>query len=337
MIRIVSASALANINAPFTLHVLNGPPGTARASSAVVTIDGVAVVAASDLAPNVASLERVVEVPPGSQIGVELRGAPGSAIELTIRGVAKREASPVLLTPAENARIVQNDRTSGCSASLVYGYGFRIDFSWTPATGPQAITGYEITAGYPNAIPIVPGVIVEGTNYELTTCGYVQNAFLDGWQWRVRARYADGTFGPSSATGTFGFAPLPPPPVVLGFSQTPPTYGGAATRVSVSGAVDGTTSSSVTLTAVVDVPLSSTAMPYPFVEFFWTDGTTRQKIGDSLGPMLIQTPTNRSWIYTFLWDPPATTPIGTLSIVAVRTDLGGASYESPAAVVTVVP
>jgi hypothetical protein len=332
----LSPAALADVDAPFTLHLLNGPPGTSRASSAVVTIDGVSVVLVSDLSRNVASVERIVELRPGSEIAVELRGAPGSAVELTIHGAPKADAPPILLTPSQGARIVQNDQTTGCPASLVYGYGFRIGFSWTPATGPQPISGYEITAGYPGAIPIV-SVIVPGTDYQYTSCGFVRNALLDGWQWRVRARYADGTFGPSSATGTFGFTAMPEPPVVLAFFLTAPSYGGAATRVSVSGAVDANTSASVTLAAVVDVPVSSTGMPYPFIEFFWTNGTTRQKIGNSAPPTLTQTPTNRFSTYTFTWDPPPSTPIGALSIVAERTDFGGSSYETPAAVVTVVP
>jgi hypothetical protein len=336
VVRTVSAAALASIDAPYTLRVVNGPPGTARASSAIVTVDGLAVVRASDLAPNVAALERDIEVKPGAEIVVELRGAPGSAIELTIRGVAKPETSPNLLTPVANVRIVQNDQTTGCPASLVYGYGFRIEFSWTPATGPQAITGYELTAGYPSSIPIIPGIIVAGTSYASINCGFVQAAYLDGWEWRVRARYADGTFGPSSATGTFSFTAMPAPPVVLSFVQTPPSFSGGATRVSASGAVDATTSSSVRLTAVLDVPVDSTAMPYPFVEFFWINGATRQKIGDS-AVTLLQTPTNRSWVYTFTWDPPPGTPIGTLSIVAVRTDFGGSTYQTPATEVTVVP
>jgi hypothetical protein len=318
--------------------VLNGPSGTQRATSAIVTIDGIPVVLASDLSRNVASLERVVELTPGSEIAVELRGAPGSAIELTIHGDPKPETPPGLVTPVENALIAQNDPATGCPASLVYGYGFRIQFFWTPATGSKPITGYEITAGHPSAFPILPSVIVAGTSYVYTTCGFVPNTLLlYGWQWRVRARYADGTFGPSSATGTFGFNSMPQPPVVRDFFQAAPSYGGGATRVSVSGAVDPATSASVTLAAVVDVPPDSTSVPYPFIEFFWTNGTMRQKIGDASNPMLNQTPTNRFWTYTMTWDPPAATPIGALSIIAVRTDFGGSFYETPATVVTIVP
>jgi hypothetical protein len=337
-IRTVSSVALANVNAPYTLHLLNGPPGTSRASSAIVTIDGVSAVVVSDVSRNVESLERIVELKPGSEIAVELRGAPGSAIELTITGVPKPETPPTLLGPTQNARIVQNDQTTGCPPSPMGGYGFRIAFSWTPATGPQPIAGYEITAGYPGSIPIIPGVIVAETNYVTISCGaFVINAFLDGWQWRVRARYADGSFGPSSATGTFGFTAMPTPPVVLAFSQIPPSYGGAATRVSVSGAVDANTSASVTLAAVVEVPISATGVPYPFVEFLWTTGSTRQAIGRSAGPELTQTPTSRFVTYKLTWAPPPLTPIGALSIVAVRTDFGGVSYETPAVTVTVVP
>jgi hypothetical protein len=57
---------------------------------------------------------------------------------------------------------------------------------------------------------------------------------------------------------------------MLDFTQLPPSYGGGATRVSLSGAVDTVTSASVVLAVVVDVAQSSgrVAAPYPLIEFF---------------------------------------------------------------------
>lgn len=59
-----------NVLAPFTLHLRNGPLGTSRVSSAIVMMDGLLVVTVSDLSWDVATLQRVVELKPGSQISV---------------------------------------------------------------------------------------------------------------------------------------------------------------------------------------------------------------------------------------------------------------------------
>ena len=338
--RTLAPGVLANVLPPFTLHVRNGAPGVARASSAIVKIDGVVVVSPSDLSRNVDELERLVELRAGSEITVEIRGAPGSGIELVIDGVPKPETPPSLVAPTHDARIVQNDPTTGCPVSAVYGYGSRIGFHWTAATGPKPIVGYELTAGYPTAtIPILSSVFVQGTSYVYTSCGFVSDAYLDGWQWHVRARYADGSLGALSATGSFGFTAMPRPAQVLNFTLSPPSYPVGKTRVSLSGAVDPLASASVVLSAVVNTAQSTgaIAMPYPLIEFFRDNGGALQKIGESTTPTLLQTPTDRFWTYTFTWDPEAPVPVGAVVVVAVRTEYGGSSSRSTAQVVTVVP
>lgn len=337
--RTLAPDALANALPPFTLHIRNGPSEMARASSAVVMIDGIVVAGPSDFSRNSTGFDRTVDLKAGSEITVQMRGAPGSAIELIIEGVAQLETAPGLVSPAQGARVTQNDPTSGCPISATYGYGFRIGFAWTPATGPKAIAGYELSAGYAGAIPIISSFFVTETSYQHTDCGFVMNSRIDGWQWQVRARYVDGSVGPSSPTGTFGFTPMPAPAPVVSFTLSPPSYPAGKTQVSLSGTVDGLTAASVVLSAVVNIAQSADpiTVPYPLIEFFWDNGVTRQKIGDATNPTLLQTQTDRFWTYTFTWDPAAPTPVGTVSIVAVRTEYGGSFFNSASQIVTIVP
>lgn len=334
--RTISAGALTNVDPPFTLHVVNGPADN-RVSSAEVSIDRAAVVRPSDLSQDVAAIERTVDIEPGSIITVELRGSPGSAIELWIDGVAKTETAPTLVTPTAGERIQQNNTATGCRPSSIYGYGFLINFSWTPGAAPKPVESYELIAGYPGAIPIVQAPNVSGTSYLYATCGIVEN-LLDGWEWRVRPRYADATFGPWSATGTFGFTPMPAKPLILDFTLTAPMYGGpGATRVSVSGAIDGNTASIVVVYARASVPLNTTTNPFASVEFFWDDGTSLHSIGAASGGSLTQTPTERIWSYSFTWDPVPPVGLGIVPIIAVGTAPSGMPATSDAQTVNVVP
>ena len=326
--------ALVSADPPFVLRLINGPSGTPRSSNVTVTSDGIRVVSVSDVSQKTDTVERQISLTPSSWISVEMRGAPGSTIEISIDGVAKPEVAPTLLSPAENARIQQNNPATGCPPNPVLGYGFRIHFAWTPAISVKQVSGYELFAGYPGAVPLVDAVVPD-TGHTINVCGSASS--LDGWQWRVRARYSDGTAGPWSTTGTFGFDPLPPKPEVLGVDQRPPMFPGGATQVSLSGTVSPNTSATVLLTVDVNVALNNAPQPFGSMQFFWLDGGVRRLIGVSSNPIVNQTPVSRVWTYSFFWDPAPPVPVGALSVIGVGTDNYGTEYTTQVRVVTVVP
>jgi hypothetical protein len=333
--RVVGPGIRSAFDPPFTVHVANGDGGP-RASSAVVMVDGKVVVRPSDLSPDVSSLERPVDLGDRMDLSVEVRGIPGSAVTIWIDGVPK-EGPPTLVFPATGERIVQNNKATGCPPNDTYGYGFLIDFTWTAATGPKPIAGYELVAGYPAAIPIVQTVVASGTSYLYATCGRVDFSLLDGWEWRVRARYIDGTSGPWSDTGVFGFTPMPTRVITLSFEQRPPAYGAGATSVSLSGASGPATSATVVLVVDASVPLNSINNPFPVVEFFWYDGATLRKAGEAGFPTLTQTVTDRTWRYSFTWDPSEPVSLGPVTVVALGTDVFGMTTTSTLQTVIVVP
>jgi hypothetical protein len=140
--RTLAPGALTNVDGPFTLHLLNGPPGTSRTSSAIVTIDGIQVVAVADLSQKVATLERVVGLTAGSEIVVELRGAPGSAIELSIAGVAKPESPPTRVAQISIQKVtVAGNPGAPVDFNNVKG---QIDVTLNLNPGDQTVTKVEV-------------------------------------------------------------------------------------------------------------------------------------------------------------------------------------------------
>lgn len=140
--RTLAPGALSNVDAPFTLHLLNGPPGTSLTTSAIVTIDGVRVVAISDLSQKVATLERVVELTARSEIVVELRGAPGSAIELSIAGVPKPETPPTRVAQISIQKVtVAGNPGTPVDFNNVKG---QIDVTLNLDPGDQTVTKVEV-------------------------------------------------------------------------------------------------------------------------------------------------------------------------------------------------
>ena len=122
--------------------LLNGPPGTSPTTSAIVTIDGVRVVAISDLSQKVATLERVVELTARSEIVVELRGAPGSAIELSIAGVAKPETPPTRVAQISIQKVtVAGNPGAPVDFTNVKG---QIDVTLNLDPGDQTVTKVEV-------------------------------------------------------------------------------------------------------------------------------------------------------------------------------------------------
>ena len=99
-------------------------------------------VAVSDLSQKVATLERVVPLTAASEVVVELRGAPGSAIELSIAGVAKPETPPTL--PAQIS--IQKVTVAGNPGTPVDFNNVRgqIDVTLNLEPGDQTVTKVEV-------------------------------------------------------------------------------------------------------------------------------------------------------------------------------------------------
>src|SRR5688572_9156383 len=121
------------------------------------------------------------------------------------------------------------------------------------------------------------------------------------------------------------------------FIQNAPSYGAGLTQVDISGNAVAPSSNSVTLTAVADVPLNSAVDPFARVDFFYDNGAgVLIKIGTGTA-VLAQTVTNRTYTYTFVWDPDAAVPVGAVNVVALGVDAQGDAVLTNVVVVNTVP
>ena len=121
------------------------------------------------------------------------------------------------------------------------------------------------------------------------------------------------------------------------FVQNAPSYGAGLTQVDISGNAVSPSSNTVTLTAVADVPLNSSADPFARVDFFYDNGGgVLIRIGTATA-VLAQTVTNRTYTYTFVWDPDAAVPVGAVNVVALSVDAQGDAVLTATQVVTTVP
>lgn len=123
---------------------------------------------------------------------------------------------------------------------------------------------------------------------------------------------------------------------ILSFIQNAPNYGAGLTQVDIDGAgLAAVSSATVTLTAVADVALSSSADPFTRVDFYYVSGGVHIKVGTAT-VVLAQTITNRTYTYTFVWNPDATiVPGGT--VVALGVDAQGDAVLTATQPVTIVP
>ncbi len=84
----VEFSVLSMVHGPFTLEVLNGNTDASdRVSSATIWLNDTQVARPSDFNQKVSSFQREVQLPTENVIEVELRGAPGSFIAITVTGL----------------------------------------------------------------------------------------------------------------------------------------------------------------------------------------------------------------------------------------------------------
>ncbi|MBV9302834.1 MAG: energy transducer TonB [Acidobacteriaceae bacterium] len=113
--------------------------------------------------------------------------------------------APKLIAPSEHASIPQNVESTLCSKSSVGGFGYSIEFAWSPVAGA---TRYELFVQHnPSSAPALDRV-TQQLSYEHQQCGaFVIDANLTQWEWRVRPLPESGEPGPWSETRHFDFAP----------------------------------------------------------------------------------------------------------------------------------
>ena len=145
-----------------------------------------------------------------------------------------------------------------------------------------------------------------------------------------------GTLGPTAIPGANiqTCAAVAAPGVINTFTET-----NAVVSISRDNPTGNTLAQTVNLTAVADVALNSTNDPFQRVVFYWNNGGTLTLIGSATG-VLAQSPTTRTWTYTFAgFNPAAPIPTGgTISIVAVGVTAGGDAVPTvPNTNITVAP
>jgi len=132
---------------------------------------------------------------------------------------------------------------------------------------------------------------------------------------------------------------LTAPAAINTFNPSAPSYGTGKTQVDIDGATLATASSTtVGLSVVADVTLDNSPEPFSKVEFYFLNGAGNLvKIGQAGAGVLNQTVTNRTWTYSFTWDPDATIPAGTVNVFAIGIDAQGDAVVTTAIAVTTVP
>ena len=114
---------------------------------------------------------------------------------------------PALLTPASGAIIAQNDATIGCAFSADHGYGFAIDYSWSPVSDAAA---YHLRTYHPGSPLPMLDIVVTTTAYRFLACNsYVTYANSRDWRWTVATIDAAGAEGPWASERTYQFGPYP--------------------------------------------------------------------------------------------------------------------------------
>jgi hypothetical protein len=119
------------------------------------------------------------------------------------------EYDVILQSPINNAVVRQNRSDIGCTPIVgeeTRGSGYRIDFDWSDAS--RAVLGYEVFATHIGAaLPIVNNTVAAST-FSFTSCNaFVEDTNLENWQWQVRAKYSETSFGEWTTFAPFRFEP----------------------------------------------------------------------------------------------------------------------------------
>ncbi len=150
--------------------------------------------------------------PPGQSVWVDLATWDGInlpqlvLVSNVVQCPGEAPLPPNLTAPAEGAVIQQNNPASGCPLDPTRGQGFTADLEWAadPAGIPPA--HYELVVQHPGFNPL-ESVTVDDTRFQLVQCGgFIADANLSGWEWRVRSVDAAGNTSAWS-TRSFSFGP----------------------------------------------------------------------------------------------------------------------------------
>ena len=150
-----------------------------------------------------------------------------------------------------------------------------------------------------------------------------------------------GAFGANAQTCTGTVGNLGGTAVPISFGPVTANYGTGNTQVDLDGvSVPANTSTTVTMSVVADVPLNTSVDPFTRVDFYYDSdpgaGITLTRIGSGTA-LLAQTPTQRTYTYSFVWDPAAPVPTGSVLVTAVGVDAQGDAVAATGVFVTIVP
>jgi hypothetical protein len=132
---------------------------------------------------------------------------------------------------------------------------------------------------------------------------------------------------------------LPAPAAINTFNDVAANYGAGKTQVSVAGTTTTVNSASVVLSAIADVTLDNSPEPFTRVEFYYQNALGNWvRIGQSPAGTLNQTVANRTWTYTFTWDPDATVAVNAATnVIAIGIDAQGDAVRTTGITVNVAP
>jgi hypothetical protein len=98
-----------------------------------------------------------------------------------------------LISPPAGAAVPQNVQSLGCPAHPYRGYGFALRFDWKDATHARGSPSYEIVVEARTAVYAAVQTATTESEWEGTFCnGFVIDRNLNGWEWKVTARAANG-------------------------------------------------------------------------------------------------------------------------------------------------
>jgi hypothetical protein len=121
------------------------------------------------------------------------------------------------------------------------------------------------------------------------------------------------------------------------FGPTVVAYETGKTQVDIDGATlaaaSGTTA---TLSVVADVPLNTAVDPFARVDFYAVVGANNVFIGTATG-VLAQSPTVRTYTYTFVWNPAAPITAAVTNVVAIGVDSNGDAVLTAPGAILLVP
>ncbi|MBL8982302.1 MAG: hypothetical protein JNL26_08955 [Gemmatimonadetes bacterium] len=282
----------------------------------------------------VTSTGKVTGVMPGSAYLYAQVGSRRDSTLVTVTGGG--EIAPAPRTPFSGARVLQDNAASGCAIDPVAGNGFVIPLTWSNGVGPLPVIDYEVRVHHPASGSVLLDGRVSQVGSVVSGCAQlVDDARLDGWEFLVRAVYADQSTGPWGAA-TFGFLAGG---TTSDFTLDPPDFGAGKTQVSINGNVDAITSATVGLLVINRTPMWISSPP--LVELFLGDGSLQDAFYRAIGSPTVSSIADngifRRWSLSLTWDPAAPVVPGTHTVRASGTLWDGRHVVTAGSTVTIVP